>query len=284
MSLLSHQVKLNNGKTEVDLESICLRLLMIGQKRQVDLEQLFAYELGAVSCALIDGFGCLRKSSKSALAKRLGDVNISTRAASTVIVDVSQLFYHMVWPNGGSPADLISSIQARLDRYADSVEKILGFDKYKTLSAKDHERMRRSGEVVVDYDLSLASPLPKREAIMKSKKNKQRLARILGTFNLGENVKMETPDDGLFDHDKADVTIVSCMLECTKSNQGVVQVLSDDTDVFILLVYWVYRANVQCRVQMERWDGMILDVNATCSTHGPNVCSSLPCKLSADAT
>ena len=119
MSVLSHQVKLNNGKTEVDLESIFLRLLMIGQKRQVDLEQLFAYELGAVPCALIDGFGCLRKSSKSPLVKRLGVVDISPRAASTVIVDVSQLFYHMVWPNGGSLADLISSIQARLDRYAD---------------------------------------------------------------------------------------------------------------------------------------------------------------------
>jgi len=68
---------------------------------------------------LIDGFGCLRNSSKSPLVKRLGVVDISPRAASTVIVDVSQLFYHMVWPNGGSLADLISSIQARLDRYAD---------------------------------------------------------------------------------------------------------------------------------------------------------------------
>jgi len=144
--------------------------------------------------------------------------------------------------------------------------------------------MKRSGEVIVEYALSLASPLPKRVAIMKSKKNKQRLARILGTFNLGENVKMETPDDGLFDHDEADVTIVSYMLECAKSNQGVVRVLSDYTNIFIILVYWVYRANVQCRVQMERWDGIILDVNATCSTHGPNVCSSLACKLSADAT
>ncbi|KAH3825899.1 hypothetical protein DPMN_127784 [Dreissena polymorpha] len=56
---------------------------------------------------------------------------------------MSQLFYHMVWPNGGSPADLISSIQARLDRYAHSVEMTLVFDKYKALSAKDHERMRR---------------------------------------------------------------------------------------------------------------------------------------------
>ncbi|KAH3868280.1 hypothetical protein DPMN_031423 [Dreissena polymorpha] len=50
MSVLSQQVKVNNCKTEVDLKSIFLRLLMIGQKRQVDLEPLFAYELCAVPC------------------------------------------------------------------------------------------------------------------------------------------------------------------------------------------------------------------------------------------
>ncbi|KAH3697902.1 hypothetical protein DPMN_085414 [Dreissena polymorpha] len=55
---------------------------MIGQTRQVDLEPLFAYELCAVPCALIDGWGCLRKSSKSALVKRLGVVDISPSAAS----------------------------------------------------------------------------------------------------------------------------------------------------------------------------------------------------------
>ncbi|KAH3748405.1 hypothetical protein DPMN_182850 [Dreissena polymorpha] len=73
---------------------------------------------------------------------------------------------------------------------------------------------------------------------------------------------METPDDGLFDHDEADVTIVSYMFACAKSNQGVVRVLSDDTDIFILLVYWVYRANVQCRVQMKGLD--MLKLNPKC--------------------
>ena len=48
-----------------------------------------------------------------------------------------------------------------------------------------------------------------------------------------------------------------------------IRVLSDDTDVFILLVYWVYLEGLQCMVQMEQWDGTVLDINATCADLGP---------------
>ena len=51
-----------------------------------------------------------------------------------------------------------------------------------------------------------------------------------------------------------------------------IRVLSDDTDVSVLLVYWVHRADLQCKVQMERWDGTILDINAT-SAHLRPKCS-----------
>ena len=43
--------------------------------------------------------------------------------------------------------------------YTDASRKILGFDKYKDTSAKVNERMRRASEVVIDYDLSIASHL-----------------------------------------------------------------------------------------------------------------------------
>ena len=53
-----------------------------------------------------------------------------------------------------------------------------------------------------------------------------------------------------------------------------IRVLSDDTDVFVLLIYWVFRKQVQCKVQMERWDGTVLDINSTCSDLGSK-CSQL---------
>ena len=149
------------------------------------------------------------------------------------------LFYHIVWPHGGSPSDLIASIQGRLSHYPDGTKKVVVFDKYKDISAKDHEIMRRAGEVFSNYDLSISSLLPKRDAILKSKNNKRRLASVLHTFDVEEDVTMDSPDDSVYGHDEADIIMISYVLESANNGKGVIRVLSDDTDAFVLLVYWV---------------------------------------------
>ena len=78
-------------------------------------------------------------------------LDVLPTAPDIIIVDVSQLFYHTVWPHGGNFSDLIASIQGWISRYPDGAEKIIVFDKYKDISAKDHERMWRAREVVIDY-------------------------------------------------------------------------------------------------------------------------------------
>ena len=70
---------------------------------------------------------------------------------------------------------------------------------------------------------------------MKSKCKKQNPDSVLGIFNLGELCTVKTGDDGTFRPDEADVTIV---LEAALSGQSVICILSDDTDVSVLLVYW----------------------------------------------
>ena len=50
----------------------------------------------------------------------------------------------------------------------------------------------------------------------------------------------------------------SFLLEAAKSGQNEICILRDDTDVFVLFVYWVNWADLQCNVQMERWDGSAL--------------------------
>ena len=117
-----------------------------------------------------------------------------------------------VWPHCGSASDLITSTQSRLKRHPDDTEKIIVFDKYLDVSAKDHERLRRAGESIIDYELSISSTLPKRNAIMKSKNNKRMLASVLNTFSLGDNVTMETNVDYAFCHDEADITMISLSL------------------------------------------------------------------------
>ncbi len=53
--------KRNPDKPAIDLENVCVRLIMIGQRRQIELGPLFDYELSAVPASLIDEQGCLRK-------------------------------------------------------------------------------------------------------------------------------------------------------------------------------------------------------------------------------
>ena len=103
--------------------------------------------------------------------------------------------------------------------------------------------MWRASEVVIDYDLCCKSSAQER-----CDHEKRKLASVLGTFNLGETTTVEKGDDCIFRHDEADVTMVSFVLEAAKSGQSVFQILSDDTDVFILLVYWVYWEDLQCKV------------------------------------
>ena len=52
--------------------------------------------------------------------------------------------------------------------YPEATNQIGVFAKYQYISAKDHERMWRASEVVIDFDLSIASHLPMRNEIIKS--------------------------------------------------------------------------------------------------------------------
>ena len=115
------------------------------------LGPLFDYELFAVPVSLIDEQGCLRKGNKSALVKRLGVIECTLATADIVIVDVQQLLGRIVWPHDGSPSDVIESICRRLSRYPHEAEKIIVFDKYQDVSAKDHGRMQRVAVVPIDY-------------------------------------------------------------------------------------------------------------------------------------
>ena len=67
------------------------------------------------------------------------------------------------------------------------------------------------------------------------------------------------------------------MFQAADAGRQVVRILSDDSNIFVLLVYWTWRYYIQVRVsvQMEKWDGVVLDINATCANLGDTVCSQL---------
>ena len=100
-------------QTVFDLKTIFLRLLMVGQQCQLELENIFQYELCAVPSSLIDEYGCLRKGTKSPLTKRLGVLQPSAPAPNIIIVDAQQLLYHITWPHGGDVTVLVDSMKSQ---------------------------------------------------------------------------------------------------------------------------------------------------------------------------
>ena len=81
--------------------------------------------------------------------------------------------------------------------------------------------------------------------------------------------------NGGFEHDGADVTMIAYLLQAAEGGKSVIRILTDDTDVFVLLVYWVWKMQLHSAVQMERWNGVVIDINATCLLLGSK-CQRLP--------
>ena len=108
------------------------------------------------------------------LVKYLGVPVNSAPAPDVVLVDASQLLYHVVWYVAGTAGDLALSFGVRLSHYPPEAQKLVLFDRYYEYepTAKDQERMRRAGAGSKDFHLTPNTQLPCREAIVKNFENK----------------------------------------------------------------------------------------------------------------
>ena len=60
--------------------------------------------------------------------------------------------------------------------------------------------------------------------------------------------------------------MVSYVLEAARCEKSNIRVLSDDIDVLVLMVYWIFQKKLKCKV--KHWEGPVLDINATCADLG----------------
>ena len=189
-------------------------------------------------------------------------VSVTTPCApDVVLVDAAQLLYHVVWPVSETTGDLAASCGTRLAHYPPVSKKIVLFDRYdqEAPSAKDHERTRRGR--AKELHLTPNTLLPCREVILHNSKNKNLLNNILRSYPLPHNIQLVDMLDCVVAHDEAYVTLCSYMLKAMAAGAQTIRILSDDTDVFVLLEYWTSRMRVVAKIQMEKWNGDVLDIN-----------------------
>ena len=212
------------------MEALFSRLLIVGQNRNTSLVSVFEYEFCAVPFSIIDEFGFIRKGNKANIVKKLATISTAPCPSNKVIVDGGQLVYHIVWPCGGTISTVVTSIATRLKNYRVIPTKII-FYRYGNVSAKDHERSRRAGGAVpAEYNHTLTSPLPNRDIIMKSKANNRLISRLLCTCTMDSHILMVGEDEGLLNDHKANVLMISYMIEAVRNCKRAIRIISDDTN------------------------------------------------------
>ena len=72
---------------------------------------------------------------------------------------------------------------------------------------------------------------------------------------------MDGEDEVLFNHEEADVLMVSFMIDAVRYGKKVIRILNDDTDVYIILIFWVRKLSINSLVQLEKWDRTVLHIN-----------------------
>ena len=200
-----------NGHEVYEMETVCSRILLVGEQRGISLLDTFSYEMGPVPPCIIDEYGCLRTGTKALLVKKLKVevVGVETSGA-TVLVDLSQLLYHTIWPLKAPVAHLVTNMNTYLrDHYEQCKEVIAIPDKYNKLTPKDHERSRRAGVGSKTHTLSLNTELPSRDEILKNKENKRQLNDLICKFDSTENAQFVTQEDCIAHHEEADITLIT---------------------------------------------------------------------------
>ena len=106
--------------------------------------------------------------------------------------------------------------------------------------------------------LTSSTILPCRDAILHNK-----LTSIICEDSVTNNIQLINKQNCSVSHCQADITLCSYMLKAVEDGAETIRILSDDTDIFVLLVYWVGKKNINTNIQMEKWNGDVLDINKT---------------------
>ena len=164
------------------------------------------------------------------------------------------------------------------------------FDRYQKLSIKTSCRSARAKGFSCVYKLTEDSPLPKQDIVLKVIANKEQIIQLVVDKLLsteiphGKRVIVTGPDprpvevgDGpqptTITHEEADIIMVHHMVKEAMSGHSPIQIVSDDTDVLLLLVHHlnIYLGSLPCtvRVFMESCSGnrAVIDVNEVVKKH-----------------
>ena len=112
---------------------------------------------------------------------------------------------------------------------------------------------------------------------MGNVRNKAQLIQLLSNCTSESNVRLIGEANCTFGHEEADVNTISYALLMIKEHgKKYVQIVSDDTNVFVLLLFFYWKLRLSARISMKKFTGSIIDINATALKLGDKCFQLLP--------
>jgi len=230
LEYLQPGIQIEKKKININPNLLFSRLIAVVQ-REEDMAPFFNYELTTIPTSLFkDNY--LRKTDKAQLSNALKkSVEPSAlRFQAMYVLDGGALVHKVKWIKKGTYQDIVKQYVSYVRvKYGDCC---IVFDGYKQgLSTKDHEHKRRATKACADIQLvESMEAYTNQEVFLSNEGNKVQFISLLSKYlqSDGQVVYNSTGD--------ADTLIVSNALQIAREGKEV-NVVADDTDVLILLMY-----------------------------------------------
>ena len=290
MSSVKKHVKIGESKV-INTELVYARAMALNSSdREVDTDNLLAYELSPLPTSMFADDGQMRQSVKSNLKKSLAvevDPSVLTESIDFFFLDGCAILWAIPWPHDTRVQDYITNFRSHLSGYLKKGDVYLVFDRYITNSTKEHTRNSRDKAASRKYSLTSTSQLPSRTVTLTVAANKAQLIDLIcedfeinpdgldntlyitgkamvpsmiHNGNASRCINMATTQE------EADTIIIQ---QLARLRYGTALVVADDTDIFLLLLNFVNDKSITCKVFMSAaaHGKAIIDIAASVVKH-----------------
>ncbi len=236
--------------------------------RDIKVEYILSYELASVPTSMFDEITRnLRIAKSKSLLKNKLQVEQSARATGqpdVIVMDGCAILWVVHWPSKGSVQDLVTNIVKHItSKLKGSTRVHIIFDHYCEYSIKSGTRCSRKAQVSRENQLCLSSPLPPQDVALTVTKNKIQLIDMICDELVSSVALLNLPNSFVVTgkspiptevcsglqiirpdlktmHEEADVIIPNQVVYLASLGCCTIKVISDDTDVFVLLLVHYY--------------------------------------------
>lgn len=280
------------------------QMIVIAEVRDLSMREVLSHPLGPIPWSLASIDGSLKKTTKASLAKDLQkDIPAVDNLPSdnTCIID-GMAMVQKLKPGITTFKEVANILLAMALREGVSSKRVdVVFDDYRETSIKNPEREKRGAENENCYrDIRPEHKVPQWKKFLANPENKKQLIQFVVNQwrgeccrkRLGEKRLYATAGEQCYEI-TAEGSVICTELRCTqeeadtrlilhayhagRNGSKVVVIVSDDTDVFILLL--AFKCFISATLLLkcgQQARTRFIDISQVVERHGTEVCRSLP--------